>query len=366
MNKIKTLFVICFLFFQAPVFSHAKINIGLHCHAKNGQFLDLPFCCSYSSSLDKEKKLYCEQKEPRTTPGSEIIYWETIQSIKAGFKSTSQTAYQRAKEQEQATLKNMAPEELKDPEIHIGIYRCPSPKTVLYYEIYGEEFFLLIQYKEDSYLSYNNFSKTARMISAHKEALFQYMCKLNPHTFYKTLQTPHFDFNLESPAEKQDNITKNISSTNETELTALPLMPSTQEQKTPSKATPLPEKSSAWNVLGDYFYPADVPGNLSNMRRFETKNKSKEIKINFSSKDKQPFLEKLKTAHRYHPARQTDCADSSILYETVSDGIYQAYVLSENAITVFSAAYNLPTLPEEPHAARMQKEFCTLDVSSKW
>lgn len=77
-------------------------------------------------------------------------------------------------------------------------------------------------------------------------------------------------------------------------------------------------------------------------------------------------MEKLKTAHRYHPTRQTECAGGGTLYETISDGIYQAYLLSENTITVFSAAYSLPTLPEEPHSSRMQKELCTLDVNSKW
>ncbi len=132
-------------------------------------------------------------------------------------------------------------------------------------------------------------------------------------------------------------------------------------------ATPQPlTASNAWHILGDYFYPAMVPGNLSSMRRFETKNKTKEIKINFSSKDKKPFLEKLKTAHRYHPARQTDCADGSILYETVENGLYQAFLLRPNAMAVFTSSYNLPTLPEEPHASKLQKDLCALDINSKW
>lgn len=184
-----------------------------------------------------------------------------------------------------------------------------------------------------------------------KQSVINFFCQLNPHALFSNqdILTLKKDFPNIFGSSK-DNKAKTSSA---------------PDKESPQKKTQQPARN-AWIVLGNYFYPADAPENLSNMRRFETKNKTKEIKINFSSKDKQPFLEKLKAAHRYHPARQIDCAGGNILYEAVSNGIYQAYILSENAITVFSAAYSLPTLPEEPHAARMQQEFCGLDINSKW
>lgn len=210
-----------------------------------------------------------------------------------------------------------------------------------------------------------------------EQDLFGYLCEsFNPNTFLNTPQTANATVFKKPNISSQRRNTKKYKTAKKQQAETLKEQEEKQETAksiSSEKNQPLSQKQSAppqashavldkiepeettWNVLGDYFYPATVPGHLLDMRRFETKNKSKEIKINFSSKNKQPFLEKLQATHRNHPARQTSCADGSVLYETVSDGIYQAYLLSENATLVFSASYSLPTpcrRPPTPHACK--------------
>lgn len=259
----------------------------------------------------------------------------------------------------------------------ITVYHCANGKASLLGE-FDDGLYSVNMYRADSW-STAFFAIPLEL----EQDLFDYLCEsFNPNTFLNTPQTTNATVFKKPNIASQKRNTKKYKTAKKQQAEALKeqeekqqsdkqpsagkQQPASTKQPIVKEAQPLSVPSNAWNVLGDYFYPADVPGNLISMRRFETKNKSKEIKINFSSKNKQPFLEKLKTAHRYHPTRQTECAGGGTLYETISDGIYQAYLLSENTITVFSAAYSLPTLPEEPHASRMQKELCTLDVNSKW
>ncbi|MBP3512951.1 MAG: hypothetical protein J6J74_00420 [Elusimicrobiaceae bacterium] len=345
-----------FLIFSSPLFA-GKIQIYnplLNQH-HNFTFFNIPLTCTKTkTSLSCAS---CCKKEPDCdiilAPNRKKLSYNTKQ------KNYTETPLERALAKQQHL--DLLPEEKALPDVSSVIYQCPNSDIVLFEQRYGKEAYLLYQFRKNSTFEWTDYCGESSF--KNTPHLFDYICGLSDDDILNARGFPSFpeaDLPNETPRQ-------NSTSAEQTETDQKISKKTSSTQKGQQAAVmPIQSHSNAWNVLGDYFYPADVPGNLSNMRRFETKNKSKEIKINFSSKNKQPFLEKLKTAHRYHPTRQTECAGGGTLYETISDEIYQAYLLSENTITVFSAAYSLPTLPEEPHASRMQKELCTLDVNSKW
>lgn len=343
-----------FLIFSSPLFAVQISNSHLN-QRHNFTFFNIPLKCNKTDS--QLSCAACCKTDPdcplsMSSQKKQLFYNRTQ-------RTSAQTPLERAREVQQEM--ELLPEEKMLPGVSSVLYQCPNSSTVLFEQRYEQSSYYLFQFRTNGSFLWKDFcGESAFKDNPH---LFDYICGLSDDTFFSTNAFPSVPVtDLQSKTTPKKSTPAAPTETHQKIQKSSFLSPKLPE----AAATPIQLPSNAWNVLGDYFYPTNVPGNLSNMRRFETKNKTKEIKINFSSKNKQPFLEKLKEAHRYHPARQTDCAGGSILYEAVSNGIYQAYILSENAITVFSAAYSLPTLPEEPHAARMQQEFCGLDVNSKW
>lgn len=120
-----------------------------------------------------------------------------------------------------------------------------------------------------------------------------------------------------------------------------------------------------WPLLGLQFYPAAVPGNFKQVRRFTTQDEQVEIKINFTSSDKSAFYQKLQIKYDGQLTQGTECNDGSRLLETAVNGLYQAYLLKPNAILVLTFGYPPQTAsPFLPREKRLQ--LCAADLSTVW
>ncbi len=140
-----------------------------------------------------------------------------------------------------------------------------------------------------------------------------------------------------------------------------------QEPSVPAQAknisnapTVLPRPdSNALQLLGTYFYRQSLPANLSTVRHFRTADKQQELKINFSSKDKSGFLQKLQKQFPQNSSKTTYCTNNNILFETQQE-VYQAFVLSPEAIIVLARPVNSPL------SQIQQKELCNFNAMLTW
>ena len=123
----------------------------------------------------------------------------------------------------------------------------------------------------------------------------------------------------------------------------------------------MPDSPNGWHILNTWFYPASVPGNLKNIRRFENADKTAELKIQFSSGDKTRFVQRLQSQLTREP-RVTSCPNNATLFETAQNGLYQAFIIRQDGIAVLTFGY----APEQgaPFLAPQQREeLCGLDIN---
>lgn len=361
-----------FLPFIAAISLFAQENCMKECprNQEKANIFGTNFCCETKSN---GSDIDCHELWGTLQNGQCVhAYGELVLILLYQTPSAPTAHIQRANEEASELSKKLTPTQRRDT--RITTYHCPGGHASLVGQYSSDDTYTVYMYRSDSWFL-GDFNIPLEL----EQDLFDYLCEgFNPKTFLNTPGTANSPAFRKINTPQKRKVAKKYKSIQREQQNAIKEKeqqkqafskteetPATPNSPTPRLQKALPD-SNAWHALGDYFYPAMVPGNLSSMRRFETKNKAKEIKINFSSKDKKPFLEKLKTAHRYHPARQTDCADGSILYETLENGLYQAFLLQPNATAVFTSVYNLPALPEEPHASKLQKELCALDIDSKW
>lgn len=129
----------------------------------------------------------------------------------------------------------------------------------------------------------------------------------------------------------------------------------------PYKQPAVPDSPNGWHILNTWFYPASVPGNLKNIRRFENADKTAELKIQFSSGDKTRFVQRLQSQLTTEP-RVTSCPNNATLFETAQNGLYQAFIIRQDGIAVLTFGY----APEQgaPFLAPQQREeLCGLDIN---
>ena len=129
----------------------------------------------------------------------------------------------------------------------------------------------------------------------------------------------------------------------------------------PYKQPAVLSSPNGWHILNTWFYPANVPGNLKNIRRFENADKTAELKIQFSSGDKTRFVQRLQSQLTTEP-RVTSCPNNATLFETAQNGLYQAFIIRQDGIAVLTFGY----APEQgaPFLAPPQRdELCGLDIN---
>lgn len=215
----------------------------------------------------------------------------------------------------------------------------------------------------DSYLDFD-LDPNSKLVKETVNNFLNYLCNhFDPKQFWETQKVASFHFLRQRKDENhptraaQTTKTTPSAPVNATKKTALN---STQTTKTSSirSTTQLPA-SNAWHVLGAYFYRRAVSGNLSSVRLFETADKQQVLKINFSSGNKEPFLQKLKNQFNNNTHSTFVCKNQNILFE-VQTNVYQVFILSPNAISVLAKPAGYPA------SAAQRKELCNFNASLAW
>ena len=230
-----------------------------------------------------------------------------------------------------------------------------------------------------------------------RQSFFYYLCEMfNPQVFFETRQAPPWSRPRRKTdtgtAQKENTLTEASRSKDaEPAVTTQPAdttEPATANQPAvankPTAANKLPAAPRArasasakprrpykqpavlsspngWHILNTWFYPANVPGNLKNIRRFENADKTAELKIQFSSGDKTRFVQRLQSQLTTEP-RVTSCPNNATLFETAQNGLYQAFIIRQDGIAVLTFGY----APEQgaPFLAPPQRdELCGLDIN---
>ena len=115
---------------------------------------------------------------------------------------------------------------------------------------------------------------------------------------------------------------------------------------TPETAAPkLPENPSntpkILQVLGARFYLQPTPENMPNLRLFQTKDRKQVLKINFTTGNKQAFLDKLEDQFFTTEHKVTYCPNQNVVFEAKGE-VYQVFVLSAQTIVVLMKPTGYP------------------------
>ena len=217
----------------------------------------------------------------------------------------------------------------------IMVHECADHKTWLRIVRGKEGFLRVFQFTRNATLRFDNHGDRQTKDVSLQE-ITRTFCKLNP-------------FAVSPSAQIVDSVSSTSSSQNRTK------MPRTQTivtQTNPEDSTIPPTNTLAnpttpsitpksWEVFNTVFYPLAVPDYLSTLRHFRTADKQQELKINFSSNDKSGFLQKLQKQFPQDSSRIIYCSNNHILFE-VKQEVYQAFILSPDAIAVLAQPGNFP------------------------
>jgi len=226
----------------------------------------------------------------------------------------------------------------------IIVHECADHKTWLRIVRRKEGALRVYQYTKNTTLKFDNYNDWQTKDVPLQEITHTF-CKLNP-------------FAVSSSAQTVDSVSSTSNTENEIPTPQTqPIVPRTNQE--PLIPTNAPADSASRKVFDAVFYPLPVPGNLHTVRHFHTADKQQELKINFSSGDKSNFLQKLEKQFPKESSKVTYCNNGNILFETQQD-VYQAFILSPNAVTVF--AYPAGLAGGDPG----KKQLCTFNAALFW
>lgn len=216
----------------------------------------------------------------------------------------------------------------------------------------------------DSYLEFD-LDPNSELVKEVVSNFLDYLCNhFNPKQFWETQKLAPFSFPRRRGANKHPlkNPTNPVNVKQNKK--AAPTGATSNQTNTPAvnKKTNRPVAvagNNAWHVLGAYFYKQAVSANLSSVRQFATSDKQQVLKINFSSGNKEPFLQKLKTQFAKDTYTSFVCKNQNIIFE-VQTNVYQVFILSSNAISVLTKPTGYPA------DAQQRKELCNFNAALAW
>ncbi|MBR4355930.1 MAG: hypothetical protein IKP96_05140 [Elusimicrobiaceae bacterium] len=218
----------------------------------------------------------------------------------------------------------------------------------------------------DSYLEFD-LDPNSELVKEVVSNFLDYLCNhFNPKQFWETQKLAPFSFLRRRNTNRhalQNPTTDNPGNSKQNKKAATAKATSNQTNAPViNKKTNHPVAAAgndAWHVLGAYFYRQAVSANLSSVRQFATSDKQQVLKINFSSGNKEPFLQKLQTQFANDTHSSFACKNQNIIFE-VQTTIYQVFILSSNAISVLAKPAGYPANSEQ------RKELCNFNATLAW
>lgn len=331
-----------------------------------------PFCCSRKTGLKyKEKKIKCtEIMDQKDLEEREAL------TVSVTILDKGDISLDPAKDiiEYQQGLPKLSAKELSSPETVEKFYRCKNKNSAVFLRQRPEYYASVTQFYPKIEILMD--LDTEAEIDEVQNAIFHYLCNsFDPLSFFQTLNAPEPPQVLKTQTNNQPSKPKKLENATlsaknktarSTQAERMQNNPKSQPRAGRNQtAQPVQPAKKGWPLLGLQFYPAAVPGNFKQVRRFTTKDGQVEIKINFTSSDKSAFYQKLQIKYDGQLTQGTECNDGSRLLETAVNGLYQAYLLKPNAILVLTFGYPPQTAsPFLPREKRLQ--LCAADLSTVW
>lgn len=256
---------------------------------------------------------------------------------------------------------------------NVSFHQCQNKKRTLIAWEYLSEFsvFAVDLYQSDFYsffwldafLDYDLDVNDELVQRALKNMLTYFCVYYDPEPFFEKQQITPFSF----PHLRKSN-TRTKTSAKKINNRSAVVIPPAKKPTTPttppvSQANSQVAKQSkdpnATYMLDTNFYRQPTPGNLSSVREFATADKQQVLKINFTSDDKDPFLQKLQKQFAQEPYKITSCKNNTKLFE-VQTNPYQVFILSSNAVSVLIKPTGYPA------TAALRKQLCNFNAALAW
>lgn len=365
---------LCFLLAFPLLVSAQEKRAPQVCKAENRtNIFGTPFCCSRKTGLKyKEKKMKCtEIMDQKDLEEREAL------TVSVTILDKGDISLDPAKEilEYPKRLPKLSAADLSSPLMVEKFYHCKNKNSALYLRQRPEHYYASITQFYPKIEIHMDLDTEAEIDEVQK-ALFHYFCNLfDPLSFFQTLNAPEPPQVLKTQTNNQPSKPKKLENATlsaknktarSTQAERMQNNPKSQPRAGRNQIVqPVQPAKKGWPLLGLQFYPAAVPGNFKQVRRFITQDDQVEIKINFTSSDKSAFYQKLQIKYDGQLTQGTECNDGSRLLETAVNGLYQAYLLKPNAILVLTFGYPPQTAsPFLPREKRLQ--LCAADLSTVW
>ena len=275
-------------------------------------------------------------------------------------KKVSLTLWEEKTPKNPKTEANRVLSALENPAPEITVFHCADHKKSLrILQRKGDTF--VFQFTNRTTLKFYD-SKTPRFL---KRDLVRTFCQLDPLSLFRNTSASAISNNqaltpsntTNNPVEKEIQEASVKTNPNSTTATSKQT-PSATGNTLQNRQTPL-ANSNATYMLDTNFYRQPTPGNLSSVREFATADKQQVLKINFTSDDKEPFLQKLQKQFAQEPYKITSCKNNIKLFE-VQTNPYQVFILSSNAVSVLIKPTGYPA------TAALRKQLCNFNAALAW